>query len=188
MVKNLPAVQETWVRSLGWEDPLEKEMATHSSILAWRIPWTEKPCGLQSMGSQRIGHDWASNTILLQRFFSPKTVCPQPLCIFSELSHPFPWLYCGIFLITPQNVSLAQLSSLNSNPTHPIPWLPYKINYSFSQHLSCNVSSCVLDESGTVLPSRRSQFREGNRQVNRWGKLPRKSLRRVANPCCAVRS
>ena len=49
MVKNLTAVQETWVRSLGWEDPLEKEMATHSSILAWRIPWTEEPGGLQSM-------------------------------------------------------------------------------------------------------------------------------------------
>ena len=54
-VKNLPAVQETWVRSLGWEDPLEKEMATHSSILAWKIPWTEEPGGLQSMGSQRVG-------------------------------------------------------------------------------------------------------------------------------------
>ena len=57
MVRNLPAVQETWVRSLTWEDPLEKEMATHSSILAWRIPWTEEPGGLQSMGSQRVGHD-----------------------------------------------------------------------------------------------------------------------------------
>ena len=48
---------ETWVRSLGWEDPLEKEMATHSSILAWEIPRTEEPGGLQSMGSQRVGHD-----------------------------------------------------------------------------------------------------------------------------------
>uniref|UniRef100_A0AC11ENZ2 Minichromosome maintenance 9 homologous recombination repair factor n=1 Tax=Ovis aries TaxID=9940 RepID=A0AC11ENZ2_SHEEP len=56
-VKNLPAVQETRVRSLGWEDPLEKEMATHSSILAWTISWTEEPGGLQSMGSQRVGHD-----------------------------------------------------------------------------------------------------------------------------------
>ena len=52
MVKNLPAMQSTQVQSLGWEDPLEKEMATHSSILAWEIPWTEKPGGLQSMGSQ----------------------------------------------------------------------------------------------------------------------------------------
>ena len=62
LVKNLPAVQETRVRSLGWEDPLEKEMATHSSILAWKIPRTEEPVGLQSMGSQRVGHDSATNT------------------------------------------------------------------------------------------------------------------------------
>ena len=57
MVKNLPAMQETRVRSLGGEDPLEKEMATHSSILAWRIPWTEEPGGLQSLGLQRVGRD-----------------------------------------------------------------------------------------------------------------------------------
>ena len=60
MVKNLPAIQETpemWVRSLGQQDPLEEEMAIHSSILAWKIPWTEEPDGLQSMGLQRVGHD-----------------------------------------------------------------------------------------------------------------------------------
>ena len=57
MVKHLPTMQETRVPSLGQEDPLEKEMATHSSTLAWRIPWMEEPGGLQSMGSQRIGHD-----------------------------------------------------------------------------------------------------------------------------------
>ena len=55
--KNLPAMWETQVQSLGWEDPLEKGMAIHSSILAWRIPWTEEPGGLYSMGSQRVGHD-----------------------------------------------------------------------------------------------------------------------------------
>ena len=54
-IKSLPAMQETWVQSLGWEGPLEKEMASHSSILGWRIPWTEEPGGLQSMGSQRVG-------------------------------------------------------------------------------------------------------------------------------------
>ena len=57
MVENLPAMQETQVQSLGQEDPLEKEMATHSSVLAWRIPWTEEPGGLQSMGSQRLRHN-----------------------------------------------------------------------------------------------------------------------------------
>ena len=55
-LKRLPAIQETQVRSLGREDPLEKEMATHSSILAWRIPWMEEPGGLRSTGSQRVGH------------------------------------------------------------------------------------------------------------------------------------
>ena len=55
-VKNRPAMWETWLQSLGWEDPLEEEMTIHSSILAWRIPWTEEPGGLQSRGSQRDGH------------------------------------------------------------------------------------------------------------------------------------
>ena len=64
-------MRETWVWSLGWEDPLEKEMATHSTILAWRIPWTEEPGGLQSTGSQRVGHDWA------------------PSLHFTHFSHPY---------------------------------------------------------------------------------------------------
>ena len=62
MVKNLPAKWETWVRSLGQKDSLERGMAINPSILAWRIPWTEEPAGLQSMGSQRVGHYWAINT------------------------------------------------------------------------------------------------------------------------------
>ena len=60
MVKSLPAMQETWVWSLGEEDPLEKEMATHSSTLAWKTPWMEEPGGLQSIESQRVGNDWAT--------------------------------------------------------------------------------------------------------------------------------
>ena len=63
-VKNLPAILETWVWSMGWEDPLEKRMATHSSILAWRIPWTEESGGLQSMGSQRDRHSWVTDTFI----------------------------------------------------------------------------------------------------------------------------
>ena len=71
MVKNPPAMQEIQIRSLGWlqsldcEDPLEKGVATHSSILAWRIPWTEEPGKLQSMGSQNVGHDRVANTFTL---------------------------------------------------------------------------------------------------------------------------
>ena len=62
MVKNLPSLWESWLWSLGWDDPLEKGKATHSRILAWRIPWTEEPGGLQSMGSQTAGYDWVTNT------------------------------------------------------------------------------------------------------------------------------
>ena len=63
-VKNLPALLETQVQSLYWEDPLDNGIATHSSILDWRIPWTEEPGVLQSMGSRRVGHNWATNTFM----------------------------------------------------------------------------------------------------------------------------
>ena len=72
MVKNPPAMQETQVWSLGWEDPLKKGMATHSSILARRTPWTEEPSRLQSMGLQRVRHDWATNTFNYICIFSMK--------------------------------------------------------------------------------------------------------------------
>ena len=65
MVKNLPAMQETQIESLGQEDPLEEEMATHSRILTWEIPWMEEQGGLQSMGLQRVGHSWVTNTFTL---------------------------------------------------------------------------------------------------------------------------
>ena len=74
MVKNLLAMQETWVWSLGQEGPLEKEMATHSSILAWRIPWTEKSGRLQSMGLQRVRQDWATNTYIQLDHLGQKNV------------------------------------------------------------------------------------------------------------------
>ena len=64
-VKCLPTMQETWVRSLGQEDSLEKEMATHSSIFAWKIPWMENPGRLQAMGSQRVEHDWATSLLYM---------------------------------------------------------------------------------------------------------------------------
>ena len=66
-LKSLPAMQKTWVPSLGWEGPLEKGLATHSSILAWRIPWTKEPGGLESMGSQRVRHNWTSNTLCFHK-------------------------------------------------------------------------------------------------------------------------
>ena len=67
-LKCLPAMWETWVQSLGRGDPLEKEMATHSSILAWRIPWTTEPGGLQSTGLQRVGHNWVASLSLSSNY------------------------------------------------------------------------------------------------------------------------
>ena len=85
MVKNLPAVQETQemrVQSLGQEDPLEEEMATHSSILAWEVPWTEEPCGLQSIGLQSVRHDYVCTY-----------VCRIPLYICTKTSLPIHPIY-----------------------------------------------------------------------------------------------
>ena len=72
-IKNLPAKQETQIWSLGQKDTLEKEMATYSNILAWKIPWTEEPSRLQSMGSQRAGHNWVTNTLRFSVQFSSVT-------------------------------------------------------------------------------------------------------------------
>ena len=105
MVKNLPAVQKTWVWSLGWEDLLEKGMAAHSSILAWRTPWTEEPGRLQPIGSQKVGHDGVTNTYfppscLLSIYIPQNTVrgfpfsTPSLAFIFSRLwddGHSYWW-------------------------------------------------------------------------------------------------
>ena len=91
MVRNLPAMQETRVWSLGWEDPLEKEMATHCSILAWEIPWMEEPGRLQSMGLQRVGHNWATNT---------HTCAPGGVgCWLKKKSYCFPHLVNFVFCL-----------------------------------------------------------------------------------------
>ena len=83
MVKHLPTMQETWVRSLGWDDPLEKEMATHSSTLAWKIPWTKEPGRLQSMESQRVQ---PPNTYVDHMYFLLTSflgiICMLTLCMF----------------------------------------------------------------------------------------------------------
>ena len=84
-LKRLPAMRETQVQSLGWEDPLEKEMATHSSTLAWRIPWREEPGRLPSMGSQRVGQDWA--TSLTHSFHKYIDLVTAFLLIFNKIPH-----------------------------------------------------------------------------------------------------
>ena len=94
MLRSPPAVQETQVQSLGQEDPLDKSRATHSSILAWRIPWTEEPGGLQSMGSRRVGQDWATDTLIFTSSFSYLNSCVSiaesvklTLCYLRARSH-----------------------------------------------------------------------------------------------------
>ena len=84
MIKNLPTIQETWVPSLGWENPLEKGMATHSSILTWKIPWTKEPDGLQSMELQSVRHDWVTRTFpfFLFYFFSWSQTSTRGLVVY----------------------------------------------------------------------------------------------------------
>ena len=121
MVKNLPAMQETHVRSLGWEGPLEDEMATHSRILSWRIPWTEEPGGLQSMGSQKSWTWWVTNIVILivhacsvvsdsatpwtvHRILSTKVLKWFAISYSRGSSPPRDWTQCGIeptFLMSP---------------------------------------------------------------------------------------
>ena len=98
-VKNLPAMQETRARSLGWKDPLEEGMATHSSILAWRIPWTEEPGRLQSMSLQTVGHTWVTNH-----------------------SHS---LLQGIFLIQASNLGLLHCRRILYHLSHQGSWLSH---------------------------------------------------------------
>ena len=105
MLKNPPAVQETRVWSLSWEDSLEKGMATHSSILAWRIPWTEEPGGLGSMGSRRVGHNWATNTFPFTLLAATLSIC-------------FPFnktLKCTLSVHAVSNPSLPILFGISSN-------------------------------------------------------------------------
>ena len=103
MVKNLPALWETGVWSLDLEDPLQKEMATHSSILAWKISWTEEPGGLQLMGLQRVGHDWVTNTFTFIYYYSIiHNSFTASKSFVSPIHHslpPYPWQQL-IFLLS----------------------------------------------------------------------------------------
>ena len=111
LVKNLPATQKTWIWSLGREDPLEKGMTTHSSILAWRIPWTQEPGGLQSMGLQRVGHDWVTNTLTLREAW----VWSPTHLLSAQNSPPSP-----MWQIPPKEFHVRKdHSSLNESPCFP---------------------------------------------------------------------
>ena len=123
-VKYLPAIPETWVWSLGWEDPLEEEMATHSSTLPWKIAWTEKPGRLQSMGSQRVGHDWVTSlthTIRVLRFFG--IWLPVSLCLsFCPASAPKDLRGCWIFEGSSFSPWMCCITAAQPDSTLPFAW------------------------------------------------------------------
>ena len=117
LVKNLPTTQETWARPLGQEDPLEKEMATHSSILAWRIPWTEEPGGLQSVGVGGIGHDLATELLRFSRQVS--TCCIVCCCSVTESCLT---LLCCLCLMLGKLDSISFASRFWGSAARPFSW------------------------------------------------------------------
>jgi len=106
-------MQETWVWSVGQEDPLEKEMATHSSTLAWKIPWTEKPGRLQSMGSQRVGHDWATSLSLFTFMYWRRKWQLQCSCLENPRDGGAWW--AAIYGVAQSRTRLKRLSNSSSN-------------------------------------------------------------------------
>ena len=131
MVKNPPAMQETWVWPLGWEDFLEEGMATHSSILAWRIPWTEETGRLQSMGSKTAGHDWATKTQTARHGNDGPGRCSEPhsgllsqgsLPLTSSCHDKMPFHRSGL-LDTPPSLSFVLALLLESPPLVLCPFL-----------------------------------------------------------------
>ena len=118
MVRNSPAMQETWVRSLSWDNPLEEGMATHSSILAWRIPWTEEPGRLQLMRSQRVGHDR-----------STEPTCAESLGRHLGFSRNFFFVFMGLFIFVLTVIPWG-LSQLPPNAVFFLPFGKFFLRFS----------------------------------------------------------
>ena len=114
MVKRLSTMRETWVQSLGWQDLLEKEMATHSSTLAWKILWTEEPGRLQSMGLQRVGHDWAISLSLFTFMHWRRKWQPTPVFLPGESQGRGAW-WAAVSGVTQSRTRLKWLSSIYIN-------------------------------------------------------------------------
>ena len=154
-------MRETWLQSLGREDPLEKEMATHSSILAWRIPWMEEPGRLQSMGSQRVGHDWATSLFsvmfasLLRNFNTYLVKIPRPIMS--------PGLY------------LFRFSFL-----HEAPWLQ-GLRPFLEENLRCMLKSCLLCNKGIKTPVSPLIDVAGSNKVSQCIRNPGKSNEEVVS-------
>ena len=147
MVKNLPAMQETWVRSLGQEDPLEKGMATHSTILAWRIPWTEEPGGLQSMRSQRVRHDWTTDTFTLYMFLWCRwSFCHHPS--LSTMLSPVAKNYMALFCIKLYDFTLVHGIDLYHHHWPGLNFLLSKIREKNSNSPNCVTLMIIMILSG----------------------------------------
>ena len=120
-------IQETQVQSLGQEDPLEKEMATHSSILAWKIPWTEDPDGLQSMGSQRVRHNWAHTHWLYKTYTTQDNIVPQAQehsqIMFQSVQIHFRLLTSLSHILSPLPFSLSAIETSYSRTFLVVQWL-----------------------------------------------------------------
>ena len=149
MVKSLPAMQETWVWSLGLGNPLEKGMATHCSILAWRIPWREESGGLQPMGLQRIRHDWATNTSTINIPLSGGTTVYLSIHLMKDVLVAFKfwqsWISCYKHLCAGFCMDISfQLFWININSK--IAWLSDK-------NMSSFVMPAVFQSSCTILHS-----------------------------------
>ena len=116
---------ETWVQSLGWEDPLEKEMATHSSTLAWKIPWTEEPGRLQSMGSQRVWHDWVTSLsffFFLLQMSRWRPSGPSGKFQLTGVSDPKDWDQLHLWLKVPQMGHFLMTSTSHSVTSNGLSW------------------------------------------------------------------
>ena len=139
-------MQETWVRFLGWEDPLEKEMAIHSSVLAWEIPWIEEPCRLRSMGSQRVGHNWVTK--------------PPPPCF---------WLWCWKrFLKVPWTVRISNQSIIKEIiPEYLLKRLMLKLKLQYFGHLMQITDSFEK----TMMLGKIEGERRGRHRMRWWNRL-----------------
>ena len=176
MVKNLPTMPETWVQSLGWEDPLEKGMATHSSILAWRIPWTEEPGGLRSMGSWRVGYNWMTNTFTFlyvflslsifstYSFFLPvclsihPSISKQPTSMGRIDFHKGIDLSPSLTLLWDHSQSSLSLESLwlPMLKESPYIFLSWSYSYRFPNGSEGKESACNAGDTGSIPESGRS--------------------------------
>ena len=124
-VKNAPAMQETWIQSLGWEDPLEKGMAIHSSFLAWRIPWTQETGGLQSMGSQWVEHDWVTKHTYGLRGYTP---LPDGV----EGSTP---MFFSVLILVCSRTAKQKTKNKNKNKTFFFYFMYYSLKHNYHSSL-----------------------------------------------------